>query len=386
MGSNHRLAAVDHLRGIIVALVVLHHSVLAYCRFGYTDHRHYLLSTAPVVDAQRWGGFDVLATLNDSFFMPLMFLLSGLFVWRGLQHRGAWGYLGNRMFRLGAPFAAAVLTIVPVAYYPSWLQAGGAPGFLRFWFNMVTAGPWPSGPPWFIAVLLAFDASAALAFMVIRRRVQGRSIDVRPMPCRAFALLLPCLLLAYLPLLILFGPSRWLSFGPLAIQASRIGLYGVSFAAGIALGASWIEGEAVPFLNALILRWPRWALLTLSAGTVLVGTQAARLYFGGASPSWMWLDAYGIALTGFCSVACFAVPAICLRFAGQPSRVWGSLAASSYGIYLVHYPVVTWMQFGLLKLPVGAITKAGLTFAIALLLSWALIALSRRRPGARAAS
>lgn len=79
-GSNHRLAAVDHLHGIFVALDVLHRAVLAYCRFSYTNHRHYLLSTAPVVDAQRWGEFDVLATLNDSFFMPLMFLLSGLFV------------------------------------------------------------------------------------------------------------------------------------------------------------------------------------------------------------------------------------------------------------------------------------------------------------------
>jgi glucan biosynthesis protein C len=77
---------VDHLRGFIVALVVLHHAVLAYCRFSHTDHRHYLLSTAPVVDAQRWGGLDMLATLSDSFFMPLMFLLSGLFVWRGLRH------------------------------------------------------------------------------------------------------------------------------------------------------------------------------------------------------------------------------------------------------------------------------------------------------------
>ena len=101
-----------------------------------TDHRHYLLSTAPVVDAQRWGGFDVLVTLNDSFFMPLMFLLSGLFVWQALRRRGAWVYLRNRVFRLGVPFAAAVLTIVPAAYYPSWLQAGERRAFC------------PSGSTW----------------------------------------------------------------------------------------------------------------------------------------------------------------------------------------------------------------------------------------------
>ena len=46
---------------------------------------------------------------------------------------------------------------------------------------------------------------------------------------------------------------------------------------------------------------------------------------------------------------------------------------------------MTWMQFGLLDVPLSAIAKAGLTFAVALLLSWVLIALSRRGPGARPA-
>ena len=107
-------------------------------------------------------GFDVLVMLNDSFFMPLMFVLSGLFVWGGLQRKGVRQFLQDRLLRLGAPFAVAVLTIVPLAYYPSWLQAGGAPGFAAFWTTMVTSGHWPSGPPWFVGVLLAFDGLSAL--------------------------------------------------------------------------------------------------------------------------------------------------------------------------------------------------------------------------------
>ena len=68
-----RLIALDYLRGFVIVLVVLHHAVLAYCRFGRFDRRHYFLSTAPVVDTTRWLGFDLLVLLNDSFFMPLMF-------------------------------------------------------------------------------------------------------------------------------------------------------------------------------------------------------------------------------------------------------------------------------------------------------------------------
>ncbi|MGI4810259.1 MAG: acyltransferase family protein [Janthinobacterium lividum] len=378
MQTSPRLVALDHLRGFVVVLVVLHHAVLAYCHFGHTDRYHYVLSTAPVVDAQRWIGFDALVMLNDGFFMPLLFLLSGLFVWRGLQNRGAWAYFGKRALRLGLPFVTAVLTVVPLAYYPSWLQAGGVPGFARFWVEMVTTGPWPSGPPWFLGVLLGFDAIAALAFAALRLRPPSVSVRALPASPRPFGLLLLGLALAYLPLLFMFGPSRWISLGPLAVQASRIGLYGASFAAGVVLGATRLDGDAA----ALVRRWPTWALLTIVAGAVMVGTQAARLRYGPTLVGWAWLGAYGLTLTVFCATACIAMPAVFLRFAGRPSRLWDSLVASSFGIYLLHYPVVTWVQFGLLHVPVGAFGKAGVTFAAALLLSWALAALPWHAVGA----
>jgi len=75
---SSRVVALDHLRGFVIVLVLLHHAVLAYCRYGHFDRSHYLLSSAPVIDVDRWLGFDVLVLLNDSFFMPLMFLLSGV--------------------------------------------------------------------------------------------------------------------------------------------------------------------------------------------------------------------------------------------------------------------------------------------------------------------
>ncbi|PIK73326.1 hypothetical protein CS379_09040, partial [Methylobacterium frigidaeris] len=223
VAQDGRLTALDRLRGALVGLVVLHHAVLAYCTFGHINRAHYALSTAPIVDAQRWPAFDVLVRLDDGFFMPLLFLLSGLFVREGLSRKGAGPYLRGRMRRLGLPFAVAVLTLMPLAYYPSFLQAGGRAGFAAFWIRTVTTGPWPSGPPWFIGVLLAFDTAAALLFVLgARDRPEpGRS----PAPGSGFLLLVALSGLAYLPLLLAVGPTRWVGLGPLAIQASRIGLY-----------------------------------------------------------------------------------------------------------------------------------------------------------------
>ena len=172
-----RLKALDQMRGFVVGLVVLHHTMLAYCTFGHVDRVNYARSTAPIVDPQHWIGFDVLVRLNDGFFISLLFLLSGLFVPQGLARTGARGFLRARMLRLGLPFLVAELTLIPLAYYPSYLQAGGAPGIAQFWARTITTGPWPSGPPWFIGILLLFDVAAALVFAP-----HGRSTAATPPP------------------------------------------------------------------------------------------------------------------------------------------------------------------------------------------------------------
>ena len=376
-----RLVALDHLRGFVVLLVVLHHAVLAYCAFGHIDHLHYALSTAPVVDPQRWAGFDVLVLLNDSFFMPLMFLLAGLFVWDGLTRKGAWPYLRGRLLRLGLPFAAAVLTVVPLAYYPSFLQAGGSPGFAAFWVATVTTGPWPSGPPWFVAVLLLFDAGAASVFVLSGRPDPARASPRSATPGLCFAILLAGSFLVYLPLLGAFGRLRWLDFGPIAIQASRIGLYTFYFGAGVVLGSKGFQGGAPSLRDALARRWPEWTVLAAVAGALLLGAGLAWMRAGLALPAWGWLGVYAAAFVTSCAAACFALCAVFLRFGDRPGAAWDGLAANSYGIYLLHYPAVTWMQYGLLSVSVGVAVKAATTFAVAVLASWGGIVLLRRVPG-----
>jgi hypothetical protein len=62
-----RIVAFDYLRSFIIVLVVLHHSVLAYCRFSHFDRVHHLWSTAPVVDASKWVDLDLIVLFNDSY-------------------------------------------------------------------------------------------------------------------------------------------------------------------------------------------------------------------------------------------------------------------------------------------------------------------------------
>ena len=107
---------------------------------------------------------------NDSFFMACMFFISGLFVHDSLARTGPASFLRHRAWRLGVPFLLSIFVLMPIAYYPTFLRYH-LPGttdfnFFHFWWHTLTIGPWPSGPAWFLWVLLALDAIAALIWSV----------------------------------------------------------------------------------------------------------------------------------------------------------------------------------------------------------------------------
>src|SRR5580704_12522803 len=192
--SRTRDASFDYLRAFIVLLVLLHHSVLAFAIMEPAQSRTFQIVSAPIVDLRRWAGFDILAIFNDAFFMSLMFLLSGLFAWPSLERKGATRFLRDRMMRLGIPFLVATGLLMPVAYYPSYAVTGAEPGFLAYARAWLSLGFWPSGPAWFIGLLLVFDAVAA-GIYVLRRRwtpkaQASRHLGVYARPPAFFAILL----------------------------------------------------------------------------------------------------------------------------------------------------------------------------------------------------
>src|SRR5437016_8491309 len=143
-----RIVALDRARTFITLLVVLHHSVVNYTYFGSGDR-------------MRWLGFDLIVLFNDSFFMAFMFFVSGAFVWGGLARKAPSIFLRDRAWRLGVPYLLSIFVLMPIAYYPTFLRYH-LPGttefnFLHFCWHTLTIGPWPSGPAWFLWVLLALD-------------------------------------------------------------------------------------------------------------------------------------------------------------------------------------------------------------------------------------
>ena len=81
--ATSRNLPIDALRALLTLLVVLHHSLLAYSPYAPPPPASLgvplLWGAFPIVDTVRWKGSELLTTWNDTFFMALFFLVSGLF-------------------------------------------------------------------------------------------------------------------------------------------------------------------------------------------------------------------------------------------------------------------------------------------------------------------
>src|SRR6516164_2843330 len=159
--------AIGYLRGFLVVLVLAHHSVLAYVDApkAFPSMLTYprWWRAFPVQDHVHSTGFALFTGFNDDFFMSLMFFISGLFVWSSLRRKGRAEYMRDRLRRLGIPFLFVGLIVMPIAYYPAYLMTGehGVIGYARVWSQF---GDWPTGPAWFIWLLLTFDLGAGGLF------------------------------------------------------------------------------------------------------------------------------------------------------------------------------------------------------------------------------
>src|SRR5207248_184861 len=98
----------------------------------------------------------------------------------------------------------------------------------------------------------------------------------------------------------------------------------------------------------------------------------------GSPAEWQITAALSFVLA--CFASCCFVFAATLRFAQFRTRFCDSLKDNAYGMYLVHYLFIVWLQFAMLATSLPAILKASAVFAGTMVLSWAASAALRRVP------
>jgi surface polysaccharide O-acyltransferase-like enzyme len=367
--------ALDRTRTFLTLVVLVHHAVIPYTYFGHTDPK-------------SWIGFDTVVLATDSFFMAMFFFLSGLFVWPSLRHKAPQIFIRDRLLRLGLPFVIAAFTIIPLAYYAIALRHYPNIGFAEFWWNTITVGPWPSGPIWFVWLLLAFDLSASLLYRLSHglvdpiNRMSLRGFD-RPALFYLFLLGVTAVLL--IPARIYYGPSHWFEFGPFSVQASRLLFYAAYFFIGAGVGAANFERGLLSASGRLANSGWTWVIATIIPYCLLWALIAIKREILGNPPVLpTWYEAsYGLCFVAFSAAILFAILAYFLEFNRSGWSILDPMQADAYGMFLVHYPIVLWLQYWMFDFDLPAVVKAVVAFVLTVVLSWAATAALRKIPGAK---
>jgi peptidoglycan/LPS O-acetylase OafA/YrhL len=371
--------ALNNLRGYAIIIVVAFHSCIAYIAnqpatnaafnappFDWLAH--------PIVDADRFIGFDLFCALQFLYMMQLMFFLSGLFVWSSLRRKGPGQFLLDRFLRLGLPFLIGVYLLMPFAYYPVYRVTAADPSWSQYFAHFYSLPFTPTGPLWFLSFAFALNILCAALYWLAPRtgelltRLSAKAAD-HPV---GFCLVLAAVSgLAYIPVASVTTPWQWISFGPISFQSGFASQYVIYFFAGMVIGALPLDRGVLRSDGPLTQRWGRWVVGALAAFVLWIVPTALSVKGPGATLPGLPIAAdFGVVL--YAAAACLGLAAIFLRFAALRRPIFEGVAENAYGIYLFHYFFVMWAQYALLHVSVPGVVKGVVVFGVTLVLSWSL--------------
>jgi hypothetical protein len=366
--------SIDRARTFLTLVVLLHHAVIPYTYFGHTDPASFF-------------GFDMIVLATDSFFMAMFFFMSGLFVWPGIARKGPLNYLSDRLLRLGLPFVICAFTVIPLAYYAISLRQHPEIGFAEYWWKTITVGPWPSGPIWFLWVLLGFDVIACLLYRRSPKMldpINRLSLHGRRRPAVFFAVMLAVTAAFYIPGRVHFGAGSWFEFGPFSVQHGRVMLYATYFFFGAGIGVQYLDRGLLAAdgrMAKVSWDWMMLALVPYCLLWVLIFIKREILGNPEHLPDW-YEGSYAVCFTVFSVAIMFLILAYFLRFKHSGSSTLDPMQSDAYGMFLVHYPICLWLQYWLFDMDLPATVKAVIAFVLTVLLSWAATRALRMIPGA----
>jgi hypothetical protein len=375
--QNSRTLWLDYLKSFITVLVIAHHASLAYTTFAWFDSTAYIQSTAPIVDNKRWIGMDVFENFNDIFFMFLMFFIGGIFLVKSMEKKGMATFLKDRVKRLFIPFLFLGTPLMLLAYFPAYYTAYGKLSLSCYLADFFTVESWPPGPPWFIGILFVFNLILGITYPFLKPVFQRWSNSIcyfTNRPITLFTVLFCITFTFYVPFAYFLGEGKWVSFGPLDFQLSRLAAYFCYFLLGAVAGMSDFENHIFSLHSRLVVQWKYFLLLSLVFYSALtyhnITDILGQFVDNGSMPELAAWMIYYTLYVGSCTASCIGFTGMFRALVKKSCPLWNSLSQNAYLIYLLHYIFVVWIQFFLLQCEVSAGLKFMIVFVLSLSASW----------------
>ena len=318
----------------------------------------------PFQDPRTAVGFDLLAIFIHIFRMPVFFVMAGFFAALLFERNGVRGFVRNRIRRVLLPlliFWPIVMPLVGLGFvFAVWRVGAQLPG---------EGGPRPSifrlpilGHLWFLYDLLIFYASTAVLMPSLRRIPQTVRATIHRMFVSLATHMWGAFVLAIattLPLLSEGEPG-------LGTSASLLPRPGILAAYAVFFVFGWFLFSHRDVLAVWGSRWKR----NVAAGALAAVAYIAVLVRWTDDPA-RWTP---IALA-VCSISMwwliFGITGAFVQHLHAPRPRVRYLADAAYWMYIVHLPVIIWMQGALATALLPALVKflivLGVTTGVTLL-------------------
>jgi len=366
--APERLPYLDHLRSLVIALVVVMHSNVTYSGMGGWFYKEGSPDQLDVLSRVLFGFYG---SFTQAWFLGALFFVSAYLSVLSLRRKGTARFVRDRLVRLGLPLLFYVAVVHPLTVY--WFAGGAVKGdllaFLGYWFGefRFVGG---TGPLWFVEVLLVFD----LLYAGVRGLIRPREGEASA-PRFGAVFLLVTVTAAGAYGLRLFWP---IGTDVANLQFGFFASYIVLFLVGLH------AGERGWFVR-LAEDGRRWLTLAIAAG---VPSWVVLMVAGGAlsgmPPIWggfYWQSAAYAVWESFVAVTMtLGLVGVFQKNLGAENRLTRYINARSFGIYVLHAPVLVGISLLAAGLELPMLLKHVIIAPLAWLCSLAVSDLASRVP------
>jgi peptidoglycan/LPS O-acetylase OafA/YrhL len=359
--STSRVYFLDNLKALLAVLVVLHHSAQPYGPGG-----GWWIASDTNQTTIDFIVLGLLMALNMSFFMGLFFMISAYFLPASLDRKGPQKFMKDRLVKLGVPILIFMLGVFPVMDY--FLHNYGQPitNFYLSYINIFNSQSQLSvGHLWFLAMLLIFSA----VYIVYWLFNKPSSNKKRTFPGNE-AIFAFIMAMAFISFVVrIWAPiNYWVPFFNL-FEPFHITQYVMLFAAGIkAYKEGWIY--AIPETAAKL--WSNIAILMIILLPVAIFvtngmqfSEGVKIFSGGLKLASL-IGSIWEALT--CMSMCIALLALFKNRFSSQGRIAKVMADNSFTVYLIHIPIIVFLQYLLIGIAIDPLIKFTIIGAIGILL------------------
>lgn len=186
MPEKERVWFIDWLRILVVFLLIPFHAAIAYV-YGPSC---YVKGPMTSMSMKLISGFI------GMWFMPLLFLISGISTFYSFKTRDVNAFIGERLSKLMLPLGVGSITVIPILTYYGVLQHGFSGSFFSFYpkyFGSVAPnGYFNWGHFWFLAYLFVY-AMVTLPLFIYWKDRPSRFIGDLISKSNGWAIYLPLL-------------------------------------------------------------------------------------------------------------------------------------------------------------------------------------------------